>query len=144
MRKLRLGCLLVLSACVLSACVPRQAVITKQVVGQIPSDRVPDQVIRAPATAPVNQRITLTVNTYGSSTCRTAGGANVEVVGLTAIITPFDRLPVGDVMCTDDLRSHPRTVNVRFAEPGEALIRVIGQSFDGRQTVTEQRITITQ
>lgn len=145
MRKLRFICLLMLPACFLSACVPTNPFTTKQVVGLIPINSFPElEVIRAPGTASVNQPFTLTIITYGSSSCTTIDGAKVEVTGLIATITPFDRVPTGEVVCTADLASHPRTVELTFREPGEALIRVIGQNFDGAQTTKEQRITITR
>lgn len=146
MRNLRLVCLLMLSACCLSACGLPKALTTEQVVGSIPNDTPASEVIQAPATAAVNQPITLTINTYGSSSCTTPDGAQVEVDGLTATITPLDRVPRpnSNVACTADLAARPRTVTVTFAEPGEALIRVIGQGFENAQTIKEQRMTITQ
>ncbi|HEY0735723.1 MAG TPA: hypothetical protein VGD69_12505 [Herpetosiphonaceae bacterium] len=144
MRKLRRVFLLMLCACCLSACTATQPFTTQQVVGSIPNDTPESEVIKAPATAAVNQTITLTVNTYGSSSCTTPDGARVEVNGLTATITPLDRIPRGDVACTSDLAARPHTVEVTFAEAGEAVIRVIGQGFENAQTVKEQRITITQ
>lgn len=70
-----------------------------------------------------------TVVTYGSSTCTRADGADVQVTGLTAEITPYDLRRTGKAVCTDDLAPHPREVRLRFNTPGEALIRVRGRSI---------------
>lgn len=146
MHKIRLVGLLLLSVYLLSACGLPKVLTTEQVVGTIPNDAPEAEVIDAPDTATVNQPITLTINTYGSSSCTTPDGAQVEVNGLTATIKPLDRVPRpnSNVACTSDLAARPHSVEVAFAEPGEALIRVIGAGFNNTETIKERRITITQ
>lgn len=146
MHTIRLVGLLLLSVYLLSACGLPKVLTTEQVVGTIPNDAPEAEVIDAPDTATVNQPITLTINTYGSSSCTTPDGAQVEVNGLTATIKPLDRVPRpnSNVACTSDLAARPRPVEVTFAEPGEALIRVVAAGFNNTETVKERRITITQ
>lgn len=134
--------LFMLCVLMLPACVPTNPFTTKRVIGQIPTDRVPElEVLRAPARASVNQPFTVTVITHSSSSCTTSAGAQVEVTHLTATITPLDLKEEGP--CTADLAVHPREVELTFQQAGEATMRVIGQNFDGEPTTTEQLITIT-
>lgn len=85
--------------------------------------------IQLPAEVRRGDPFTATVVTFGSGTCTRADGADVQVNGLTATITPYDLKPTGDAICTDDLASHPRTVTLRFQLTGEASIRVIGRTL---------------
>jgi hypothetical protein len=88
--------------------------------------------VQAPNTVRAGERFTVTVVTYGSSTCIRPAGAEVQVSDRTAEITPYDEQATGEgVVCTDDLRPYPRDVTLRFDEAGQALIRVIGRSFSG-------------
>lgn len=144
MRHVRFVCTLTLVLLAVPTCVPTRPLATKQVAGLIPIDRFPElAVIHAPPSVPVNQPITLTVMTYGSSSCTTSDGAAIDVTGLVATITPLDRIPRGSVACTADLASHPRAVQLTFGAPGEATIRVIGRTFDGARTLRETTLTIT-
>ncbi len=137
-------CMLIIAVLALPACVPTNPLATKRVVGLIPTDSFPElEVIRGPASVSVNQLLSLTVITYGSSSCVSSDGAEIDVAGLTATITPFDRAPRGTVACTADLAPHPRDVHLTFHEPGAATIRVIGRNFDGARTTKDVNITIT-
>ena len=136
--------LFILVVLMLPACVPANPFTTKSVIGLIPTDRFPElEVLRAPASATVDQPFFVTVITHDSSSCTTSAGARVEVEGLTAIITPFDRKPRTSGPCTADLAQHPREVELTFGQQGQATIRVIGQNFDGEPTTTKQDITVT-
>jgi hypothetical protein len=87
---------------------------------------------QAPDAVRVGEHFTVTVVSYGSSSCTRPDGAEVRVNGLTAVITPYDEQAIGKGrVCTDDLRPYPRDVSLSFEEAGQALIRVIGRSFDG-------------
>jgi hypothetical protein len=86
--------------------------------------------LQLPDTVAIATTFTVTVRTYGSSTCTRADGARVEVEGLVAEITPYDRV-LEEGVCTDDLAPFPRVVALRFDEPGEALVRVVGRSISG-------------
>jgi hypothetical protein len=115
---------------------------TNRVVGLIPIDRFPElEVLHVPVEVIANQPFTVTVITHDSSSCTISDGAEVELVGLIATITPMDRKKPGP--CTLDLALHPRDVQLSFSEPGRATIRIVGQNFDGVPTVTEQLITVT-
>lgn len=119
---------------------------TERIIGLIPTDHGSVSiftVIEAPPTVQVNQLFTATVNTFGSGSCTTIDGADVQIAGLVASITPYDRVPVGDVVCTADLAFHPRPVSLTFTTVGTATLRVIGQNFDGGETVNEEQILVT-
>lgn len=93
-----------------------------------------------PASAKRGESFDVTVTTYGSSSCTRADGAETSVRGLVAEITPYDLVSRGGI-CTADLHSFPRTVTLRFAEAGEAIVRVNGHS--GSEPVRyEARITV--
>lgn len=113
-------------------------------MGLIASDRFSElTVIQAPPQVQVNQPFTTTVTTFGSSSCTIIDGADVQVTDVVAVITPYDRQPVGaNVACTADLAQHPRAVQLTFSTPSQATIRVIGQNFDGEQTTNERIITV--
>jgi hypothetical protein len=116
---------------------------TERVIGLIPTDRFPElTVLHAPPEVRANQPFTITVTTYRSSSCTVIDGAEVQVTGVVASITPYDRQPGGDVGCTADLAHHPRDVQVTLSSAGRATIRVIGQNFDGERTTNERVITV--
>jgi hypothetical protein len=100
---------------------------TRRVVGVVdvgggsPRSRV------APDTVAAGAPFTVTVATFGSSSCTRADGAELQVRGLVAEIVPYDREAAGPVACTDDLRPFPRDVAVRFAGPGQGTVRVLGR-----------------
>ena len=117
---------------------------TKRVIGLILIDKFPDLiVIDAPPEVHANQPFTVTIATYGSSSCTTVDGADVQVTDVVVEITPYDRQPIGDnVVCTADLASHPREVVVTLSTLGHTTIRVVGQNFDGESIVEENIVTV--
>ena len=117
---------------------------TKRVIGLVPIDKFPDLiVIEVPPEVHANQPFTVTVTTYGSSSCTTVDGADVQVTDVVVEITPYDRQPIGDnVVCTADLASHPREVVVTLSTLGHTTIRVVGQNFDGESIVEENIVTV--
>jgi hypothetical protein len=128
----------------LAGCTVTDRLTSRRVVGSIPSERPPlMDVIRAPAQVAVDQAFPITVITYGSSSCTTPDGADVQVAGRVAVITPYDRIPGGNVACTADLAQHPRDVRITFSEAGPATIRVIGAIVDGAPSIQEQQIIVT-
>jgi hypothetical protein len=84
---------------------------------------------------------TITVVTFGSSSCVRADGAHVQVAGLMAQVTPYDLVAVTGV-CTEDLRPRPREVMLRFDQVGEALVRVLGRTVLGAPAEHEVRIQV--
>jgi hypothetical protein len=84
-----------------------------------------------------------TVITWGSGSCTRPDGYELRVMENGWEVTPYDRERVGDVVCTDDLRSYPRTVVLRFDESGERVIRVAGRTLHpSTPTFYETRVTV--
>jgi hypothetical protein len=117
--------LLLLSTLVLTACTLTKPFATERIVGRLPSDDIPHaNVIQAPARVPVDQPFMITVTTYGPD-CTSVDGAHVQVDGLVATITPFDRIPTASP-CPANLASHPRDLELTFEMVGNATVRVVG------------------
>jgi hypothetical protein len=83
-----------------------------------------------------------TVTTFGSSSCNRADGAGVSQSGRVAEIVPYDLQASGGTDCTADLHAFPRTVTLRFATPGDAVVRVRGRSLYRPEAVVEQHVTV--
>jgi hypothetical protein len=124
--------MLVLAAAVLAGCASMlESREWERVVGVIDPGGMPVPSYQAPDTVQAGAQFQVHVTTYGSSTCTRADGAEVRrLSGTVAEITPYDRQPLSGI-CTSDLVPFPRTVDVRFDEAGEALIRIVGRSFQG-------------
>jgi len=58
------------------------------------------------------------------------------------VITPYDLRAAAGSACTQDLRNFPRTVSLRFAALGDAMVRVRGRSVYGGEAVFEQHVTV--
>jgi hypothetical protein len=116
------------------------------ILGSSGWERVPGDIgnaigspLQAPAEARQGVPFEITVTTYGSGSCTRPDGAETSVTGLLATVRPFDLERRGpNVACTADLRAYPRPVTLRFDEPGQATIRVIG----ARGEQVEQQLTV--
>jgi hypothetical protein len=98
------------------------------------------QVINAPSAVTAGQSFNVTVSTFGNS-CVSAAGADVAIDGLTARITPYDFVR-DDEGCLDIGLYFPRTVQLRFDQPGTATIRVRGRSYHKPEGVTVEHTLI--
>lgn len=83
-----------------------------------------------PGTVAVGETFTATITTIGPSPCWESDGAEVAVDGLVAQITPWDAV-AWDQACAGVLVALPRTVSLRFTEPGQGVIRVFGRRVVG-------------
>ena len=129
---LALGCAPALSACNVGE--PADQIRWERVIGFIFAAPSGAPVIAdVPATARAGMPFTVTVNTFGSSTCVRQDGASVAIQGSLAEIIPYDRVPrLGSgAPCTADFSAHPRPVSLQFTTVGPATIRVIGRSVAG-------------
>src|SRR5688572_25596443 len=127
-----------LTALLVSACAP----VTnpdgwRRVVGNVNPALSSIQMVNLPTEAAVNVPFTVTVTTLGSSSCTRADGTDVATNGLTATITPYDRVAPPDAPCTRDLRGFPHPVQLRFTTAGSARIIVIGREGSGGTTSHE-------
>jgi hypothetical protein len=86
----------------------------------------PVEVILAPDTVAVSSRFGATVNTFGSSTCTIPDGIELILTENSAFVTPYDRRPTGQAICTGDIAPRPHPVELQFTLAGVATIVVIG------------------
>jgi hypothetical protein len=134
--------LLALPLLLLAACAGTTDPEWRRVVGRIAPEFSSSQTLAAPREAAVGTDFTVTVTTLGSSSCTRPDGATASVAGLVAEITPFDQEAAGAQACTDDLRPFPRPVTLRFAAPGEAVVRVRGRGLSGQPVEAEVHVAV--
>lgn len=114
----------------------------KRVVGLIPIDTFSELMpIQIDGAIYANQPFTLTVVTYGSSSCTTPDGATVTITDTVVTITPYDLLPI-EVACSADFAEHPRAVKVTFPFSGQSTIRIQGQNFEEQIITFEQTVNV--
>ena len=133
------------AAAALGACGGPTAADAPRVVGVIGVDRGPPPAPALPDTVRAGVAFTVQVTTYGSGSCTRPDGATVQVAGLAAEVTPYDRDPV-QAACTRDLRAYPRPAAVRFDAAGPAVVRVRGRaSATSDSTLTvEARVVVVR
>jgi len=91
-----------------------------------------------PETVAVGAPVPVRFATWGSSTCTQPDRTVVEVVGLMADITPYDRYAPDGTPCLRDLTGFPRKLTLTFSQPGRATVRLHGLSLtDGPATLTD-------
>jgi len=100
----------------------------------VPTDGNVD-VIQAPAEVVVGEPFTATITTVGGSSCWEPDGATIELDPALAEMTPWDLNRLSpenpEIVCTGALEALPREVTLRFTEPGDAVIRVLGRRVVG-------------
>ncbi len=94
----------------------------------LPHASFASRVLVAPDSVRAGVPFTVTVSSFGSTTCTRADGATLIVAGVLATIAVWDREQVGGA-CTDDLRQFPRDVSVQLLTAGRATIRVQGRAY---------------
>jgi hypothetical protein len=93
------------------------------------------EIVTAPGRAVVR------VTTYGGG-CHSKGDTDVRVDQMTAVVTPFDYVPRGEVACTQQLVSFLHEATVSFARSGSARILVRGLDIRGDTVTVERRVEI--
>jgi hypothetical protein len=86
-------------------------------------------VLTAPESVTAGTEFQVTVTTFGFSGCWTEDGTDVSTGAGQAVIRPYDRITEG--ACTQMTVKLPRTVQLRFDQPGTATIVVQGVRDDG-------------
>jgi hypothetical protein len=93
------------------------------------------QLIEAPDNVPVNQTFEAKITTFGPTASWEPAGATLTLTPRLAIVTPYDRNREGQGACATVVVPLTRTVQLRFTEPGPAVLRVVGrQVVNGDQT----------
>jgi hypothetical protein len=100
----------------------------------------------APAVAQAGRDFKVTIYTYGGG-CESQGDSEN-----TAIVKVYDFTTATSLssVCTMQLKLFPHTVTLRFAKPGEAIIKIVGQRdvnsgfWRRRPFVRDHRLTVTK
>jgi hypothetical protein len=66
----------------------------------------------------------------------------VRAIGDTMEITPYDVAPPSGTSCISSIRALPRSVPLRWPEPGPSLVRLRGRDANGRVTVDRLVVVI--
>jgi len=130
---------MLISACLLMAvCTNPLGPDSRRVIGQIQPPSEYERVIIAPDSVKVGASFQVTVNSFGSSSCVKPDGVDLELSGSLAVVTPYDRLPAGNAICTADISPRPHPVALQFSAAGEATIRAVGYMWAQGQRVLGQ------
>ena len=105
-----------------------------RVVGLIDNGGVAGEALVVPDTVRAGVPFTAAVATFGSS-CIHPDGADLQVGGLLAAITPYDSVPSQPPFCVADIRAFPRSVGLLFTSSGSGVVRLHGRGFDGDLTL---------
>ncbi|MGH7459264.1 MAG: hypothetical protein ACREKN_09340 [Longimicrobiaceae bacterium] len=130
---------------VLSVCQAASPTETRE-IGVIEYHGSSEEVILAPDTVRAGVPFEVTVRTYGVG-CDRADAADTELIGGTAAIFPYDlTLSSPNLTCPGEIRRLARSVLIRFASPGVAVLRVRGRKVpsenDGSFTTIERTIRV--
>lgn len=111
---------------------------TERVVGQILTDSSMGPFLRtivAPDTVGPDSTLTITVNSFGSSSCTQPDGVDSTAFPAGMRIVPYDRVPTGAVACTADFASRPHPVTLTFPATGALVIRAVGRVGDALDSI---------
>lgn len=101
-----------------------------------------------PDTVAAGVAFTATVTTTGPNGCWKASGVVKVEDGASVTLTPYDLAPEAGAMCPDEPVVLPRAVELRFARPGVARVRlegrrvVAGQPGEGVPAAVERQIVV--
>lgn len=99
-------------------------------------------VITAPDTVDAGVPFEATITTIGSNGCWREAGAEIELNGNLAVVVPHDYTSEDQAGCTQALVQLPRSVEIRFAQPGEATLRVKGRKVVGGNHENATPVTV--
>jgi hypothetical protein len=91
-------------------------------------------IISAPDTVRAGEAFEAVITTIGPDGCWKEAGAEIKLTANLAIVTPYDIDhfdPQGERGCFAATVELPRTVQIRFSERGEAILRVHGRKIVG-------------
>jgi hypothetical protein len=98
--------------------------------GIIESPYLRASVLTAPEAVTAGVPFDVTVTTFGFSGCWTPDGTDVSNLTSQAVIRPYDRVRT-EGACTQTTVTLPRSVQLRFDQPGTVTIVVQGVRDDG-------------
>jgi hypothetical protein len=99
--------------------------------------------VTLPQSARVREPVKVAATAFGGG-CVSQAGTEASVSGPVAEVRPLrSENSDPDTFCTMELRIFEHTAVLRFSEPGEALVRVIGIARPGDTPfVVERRLTV--
>ncbi|HWN19600.1 MAG TPA: hypothetical protein VNO19_11855 [Gemmatimonadales bacterium] len=102
--------------------------------------------VDVPAATRVGQPTTVRFTSF-SGGCVSQDSTEAKVTGLSAEVRPFQRDPTRvrrNIVCPADLRLDNNVVELRFAQPGRAKVRILGLAQPGdHRFVLERDIEVT-
>ena len=104
----------------------------------------------APTVVQADKDFKITFHTYGGGS-KSKGGEEVYITENNATVEVYDFTTATSLssVCTMQLKLFPHTVTLRFAKPGEAIIKIVGQRevnsgiWRRRSFVREHRLMVT-
>ena len=103
---------------------------SERVIGEILTDSTMGPFLKtiiAPDSVNPDSTLTITINSFGSSSCTTPDGVDTIVTFTMVRVIPWDRVSSGARGCTADFASRPHPVNVQFPASGVLIIRAVGR-----------------
>jgi hypothetical protein len=91
--------------------------------------------IIAPDTVGPESTLTITINSFGSSSCTQPDGIDSAATSAGVRIVPYDRVPTGAVACTADFASRPHPVQLTVPPSGALVIRAVGRVGDALDSI---------
>jgi hypothetical protein len=89
------------------------------------------QLVRGPDVLSAGTPTDFVVNTFGSSSCTTPDHADVKhPEPMVFEVTPWDRVPDGNVPCTADYGERPHPITIAYPQTGTGVLRIIGMRHD--------------
>jgi hypothetical protein len=96
-----------------------------------------------PAVIRVGGPVTFVVNTFGSSSCVTPNGMELQRGATTVLFTPWDRVASAGTACTKDLAARPHEARLTFDRKGPVTVTVRGLAHDTDGTLQLRNISLT-
>ena len=113
----------------------------QRAVGVIDNGGIAVDPLIVPDTVHLGVPFTAIVSTFGSTACIRPDRSQVQGTGLQIDITPYDNVWSGSPPCLPGWEGYPRSVNLTFATPGAAVVRLHGRGFTGDLTL-EKPLTV--
>ena len=111
---------------------------SERVIGEILTDSTMGPFLKtiiAPDSVNPDSNLTITINSFGSSSCTTPDGVDMTATFTMVRVVPYDRVSSGARGCTADFASRPHPVDIQFPSSGVLIIRAVGRSGTGLDSI---------
>lgn len=96
----------------------------------------------APVTVLQGTPFQVTASTFGSSSCTSPDGYQLDAGTTRVEIRLYDRSAPPQSICTADLGRFPRDILLQFDQVGTVQVVVIGRDWDGKVLEVIQPVTV--